>query len=282
MPRKKNTCSSDFNEAFPSRLRKIMEEKGKTQQELADAIGKTRQAVGYYADGSSSPDWKTIAAIANHLEVSADWLLGLSSTPAIDDRARSACDFLGLSLDAARFLYKNKTNHPFVETVNFLLEAHEIISDMANYFAAFTLQSITSEPYKYIPLKGQPTNNLSAVAFAKLIECLPGQRDLFIEKYSKDDAFVDQCIRTFIEKNIDLKECNRIITYYETDWDQVNAEIEDFYRSADYTEARDWLFEQIEEEHSAEMAECEEANEYRAVCSFLHSLAHKKEDLSIK
>ena len=67
-----------YNTIFPTRLRAIMDELHVTQQDVADAIGKSRQAVGFYANGTSSPDWETIAHLAQYFNVSADWLLGLS------------------------------------------------------------------------------------------------------------------------------------------------------------------------------------------------------------
>ena len=78
MPRKRESLPEDYNSSFPIRLRYIMKKQNKTQQEVADAIGKTRQSIGYYADGTSSPDWKSLAALAEYFDVSTDWLLGLT------------------------------------------------------------------------------------------------------------------------------------------------------------------------------------------------------------
>ena len=74
-----------------------MATKGVTQQALGDSIGKTRQAIGYYVDGSSSPDWETLATIAATLDVSADYLLGLSDAKSLDIEVRQVCDFTELS-----------------------------------------------------------------------------------------------------------------------------------------------------------------------------------------
>ena len=85
MPRKQNATSSSFNAPFPTAFRKLMEgsNNGKrnqfSQQEVADAIGKTRQTVGYYLDGSVKPDIDTIAKIADFFDVTTDFLLGRSA-----------------------------------------------------------------------------------------------------------------------------------------------------------------------------------------------------------
>lgn len=79
MARKKNApTAAAYNSAFPRTLRTLMENRvpSVTQSELGKAIGKTRQAVGYYSDGSSSPDWETLVKIADFFNVSVDYLLG--------------------------------------------------------------------------------------------------------------------------------------------------------------------------------------------------------------
>lgn len=78
MPRKRAHEAENYNDAFPRNLRALMESRGKTQQDIAEYIQKTRQAVGYYADGSSNPDWKTIVQLAKFFDVTTDYLLGLS------------------------------------------------------------------------------------------------------------------------------------------------------------------------------------------------------------
>lgn len=101
MPRKKKDHADNYYKAFPSAMRKLMEQKGITQNELADYIQKTRQAVAYYCDGSSSPDWETIAKIADFFDVSSDYLLGRTQDPS---RHPCAADELGLSVEAIAYI----------------------------------------------------------------------------------------------------------------------------------------------------------------------------------
>lgn len=97
MPRKRKEQPDNFNKAFPVAMRKLMEQKAITQNELAEYLGKTRQSVSYYCDGSSSPDWETVAKIADYFNVSTDYLLGRTEDPS---RLPSVIDDLGLSLKA--------------------------------------------------------------------------------------------------------------------------------------------------------------------------------------
>ena len=94
MPRKKKEQSGNYNKAFPTTIRNLMQRKNTTQNELANYLQKTRQAVSYYCDGSSSPDWETIVKIADFFDVSTDYLLGRTEDP---NRVPCAADELGLT-----------------------------------------------------------------------------------------------------------------------------------------------------------------------------------------
>lgn len=104
MPRKRKEQPDNFNKAFPTVMRKLMSQKGTTQNELADYLQKTRQSVSYYCDGSSSPDWETIVKIANFFDVSIDYLLGTSETQTKDVDIQSIVKRTGLSEKSLAYL----------------------------------------------------------------------------------------------------------------------------------------------------------------------------------
>lgn len=106
MPRKKKQTSEDYNAVFPTRLRKVMDEKNITQQKLADATRKTRQTISYYADGSSNPHWSTLAKIAEVCGVSTDWLLGRSESMTTDMTLAEISEYTKLHPDAIAALHK--------------------------------------------------------------------------------------------------------------------------------------------------------------------------------
>lgn len=125
MPRKRMTIVNElFNKPFPSALRELMRERNATQQELAKELGKTRQSISYYCDGSSSPDWETIAKIAKAYSVSSDWLLGLSDVKTPHTDIKAVCEFTGLSEQAVTSLkaYSKKS----VSFISEFLEKAEI------------------------------------------------------------------------------------------------------------------------------------------------------------
>lgn len=122
MPRKRTAINYEcYNKPFPYRLRKLMDENNTTQQELAEALGKTRQSISYYCDGSSSPDWEAIAKISEYFSVSADWLLGLSEIRSTDADMKSVCDFTGLSEASIESILRETANEETRRIMNIIL-----------------------------------------------------------------------------------------------------------------------------------------------------------------
>lgn len=62
-----------------SNIRKYRVERGMSQAELAERIGKKRSAVGNYETGAREPDYDTLGALARALGVSETALLGDAS-----------------------------------------------------------------------------------------------------------------------------------------------------------------------------------------------------------
>lgn len=122
MPRKRETINYEcYNKPFPSALRELMQENNTTQQQLAEVLGKTRQSISYYCDGSSSPDWETLAKIATFFNVSSDWLLGLSDVRSTSADIKSVCDFTGLSEASVGSILRETKHEESRRTINAIL-----------------------------------------------------------------------------------------------------------------------------------------------------------------
>lgn len=137
-----------YEGTFATRLRELMNNNKITQQDLASALGITRQAISQYADGSVQPNIEKLYKLSDYFKVSADYLLGISEvkTLNIDDQAIAAR--LGLSdesIYALKDLQKTKVETSedeenwmmdvyissiFLELFNFLLKDF-------NYFDLF-------------------------------------------------------------------------------------------------------------------------------------------------
>lgn len=66
-------CADGFGE----RLKKAIADKNITQKEFATRLGTTEAAVSRYIKSNRTPRGVTLAKIANELDVTTDWLLGV-------------------------------------------------------------------------------------------------------------------------------------------------------------------------------------------------------------
>ncbi len=67
--------------SFADRLKSLRALRKISQRELGDLVGVTQQAVAKWEVGTSTPDPYMLAKLASVLEVSADYLVGLSDSP---------------------------------------------------------------------------------------------------------------------------------------------------------------------------------------------------------
>ena len=63
---------------FTKRFNEILKQSGRTQVEIAKALNVTKQCVNDYKTGKSVPSIETLYLLCKFLDVSADFLLGLS------------------------------------------------------------------------------------------------------------------------------------------------------------------------------------------------------------
>lgn len=91
---------------FGERLLSLREQRNETQEQLAKAIGITRQSLSRYETNERTPNIDLIYRIAKHYCVSSDYLLGLSENSTVDITIQSACKATGLSEAAV-----NKLNY---------------------------------------------------------------------------------------------------------------------------------------------------------------------------
>ena len=87
----------NFMDVVSKRIVELREEKGETQQELANAIGITRQTLSRYEIAARTVNADVLAALAQHFKVSTDYLLGLSDIRSTVKNMQTACEVTGLS-----------------------------------------------------------------------------------------------------------------------------------------------------------------------------------------
>lgn len=85
---------------FAQRLLTTIKEKGLTQKYVAQQVGAKEQTISQYAKGKVLPNAEMIYQIANCLQVSADYLLGLSDVKSKDLNIRDIHQITGLTEEA--------------------------------------------------------------------------------------------------------------------------------------------------------------------------------------
>ena len=98
-----------MNNTFASRLKKLREQHGLSQSELADKLGISRGSISFYENESRVPDINILRDICNLFSVSSDYLIGLSDDP---KQIPTATQDTGLSYYAIDRLNAWHTRYP--------------------------------------------------------------------------------------------------------------------------------------------------------------------------
>ena len=141
MARKKEPAYETEKYPFPSRLRKLMEERKTTQRELAQAIGVRPQTVSLYVQGQSFPDVNGLARIAIYFGISADYLIGNTDMPNVDLTMQEIHRITGLSAGAIcklQDIFKKNEKTAFSDIISLLIE-----DSNAEYFLACIAELIS-------------------------------------------------------------------------------------------------------------------------------------------
>ena len=97
-----NVTKNDYNKdegrrktmCFPKRLKELRLAHGETQRGLANAIEVGRTTISEYESGKIVPKQEGLLRIANHFNVSVDYLTGVSDNPATRKQNASDLDAL--------------------------------------------------------------------------------------------------------------------------------------------------------------------------------------------
>jgi len=101
-------CDEMGESTFGYRLETLLKEKGITRKEFKDDTGISLQSISNYLNGNRRPDCEMVSKIAVALNVSADYLLGLSEIPTRNQTIREIHDETGLWQNAIATLMTDK------------------------------------------------------------------------------------------------------------------------------------------------------------------------------
>ena len=106
---------------FPTRLRGLIESRKTTITALANVLKISRQSVSQYQDGTGQPNVDKLCKIAQHFNVSTDYLVGLSSIPSTNNDTRDICEKTGLSEHTVSRLMQDDKRDKWAEVIDQLL-----------------------------------------------------------------------------------------------------------------------------------------------------------------
>lgn len=140
MPRKKNSSPITEQEKFPTALRNLLEKKKLTHAQLGEMLGVKRQSIGQYATGQSYPSVNIVYDLMNKLNVSAEFILGLSEAEKLNNEViRKELGIQEKSTECLRnFVSKQKLENKDLtklKMLNYLIENIEddFLENLYNY-----------------------------------------------------------------------------------------------------------------------------------------------------
>lgn len=160
-----------YNSVFATRLRNALESSNLTQKKLAEAVGVSSQMVSLYCSGSNAPQLPVLAAIAKELNVTTDFLLGLTDNESVHSEIRGIGDYTGLDTNSIETLHKYQSVPLFMDTVNFLFSDLEFLESIADYFTTPLLDAVNRPPYNHVNLAQPIYDKLSSLRAIDLHDC---------------------------------------------------------------------------------------------------------------
>ena len=95
------------NNIIGQRINTVLAEKNIKQKDLASALGVTDNTISYFVSGKRTPNTEQIIKIAKFLDVSSDYLLGLSGAKSADEKIQYIHKYTGLDEFSIMCLHNN-------------------------------------------------------------------------------------------------------------------------------------------------------------------------------
>ena len=131
----KNAGDDKTRVIFSTRLEQLLIDNNLTQQEFSKKIDSSTGAVSTYINALKCPSISTLQRISKEFNISADYLLGLTDTPTLDENIQMISKYTGLSQRTIEYLKKLKSGETTV-TQHFyiLIRQHLFHQSISTYF----------------------------------------------------------------------------------------------------------------------------------------------------
>ncbi len=119
---------------FQERLENLMHDSRKklNRKVIAESANVSESTVSYWLNSLKAPEAESLINLAQSLNISVDYLLGLHETSTLDQSMQEICDFTGLSEDAIRTIddLGPADVSPQKQIINMLLSTPEFTNDL--------------------------------------------------------------------------------------------------------------------------------------------------------
>lgn len=249
--------NNNYNKIIGQRINAALALNSIKQKELAKELGIKDNVVSYWCSGKRTPNTEQIIEIADFLNVSADYLLGLSNAATSDKDLQFVCDYTGLNKKSVEQI--RKLCFPIEDASDNDMDffGTEYYEYLAKIYRKSINCFISSDTFSYLMEKSYLLSNLDDDVLAYLsLYCkdfdyfeylIQDDFDLFTKIEHHINAYKDDPIHFGMQNRRDLILFNiqrSIVSYFEQfadvlfEIDSNNlAEVFDYYKMAVYESA---------------------------------------------
>lgn len=153
------------------RISELRKKQGLKQVELARKLNVSRQIISYYETGARLPNTEDIAALAEILNTTTDYLIGLTSTASTDIDLKAVCDYTGLSEKTILTLHERSVKESSVSERQYMKLLDKIVDSETVLATAYIYQKKAAE---YIDYENNRTNIIKEISVNSFGEYLIG------------------------------------------------------------------------------------------------------------
>ena len=151
-----NELAKKRNREIGQRIYDALDAKGMQRKELAEKTGILANTISYFCSGTRIPNVDQLISIAKALDVSTDYLLGLTESMQLSVDARGVSDYTGLSDRAIAILHDENISIDVRRIINILAQSTYYI-----HFASSLFQYLNSETANIYDMNGNELLNYS-------------------------------------------------------------------------------------------------------------------------
>lgn len=161
------TCNNKTDlKSIGKRIKEARNKLKMSQQELGGKCSNLkRETISYYENGSRDIKTDMLIQLAKNLNVSADWLLGLSEAKTTNPKIKEVCEYTGLSENALNKILKEK-DHCCIKQLNQIIEDKDfwnIVDFFCNYRNTATIISEHNAEYSNLYLESIKDENTEEI-----------------------------------------------------------------------------------------------------------------------